>query len=66
MDERQLVCYPRSGTCSLRGTVCSVLVTFSPSKYFFQIPYSRPKFEVLLPLNIYTFRYMCTIYAVRE
>ena len=31
MDERQLVCYPKDGTCSFRGSVCCVLLTF-PSK----------------------------------
>ena len=51
MDERQLVCYPRSGTRSLRGRVCCVLFTFSPFKYPLQVPLSRPKFKVLLPLN---------------
>ena len=25
MGERQLVCYPRSGACSLRNSVCRVL-----------------------------------------
>ena len=30
MDERQLVCYPRSGTCSLRNSVGCVKATFSP------------------------------------
>ena len=25
MDDRQLVCYPRSDTCSLRGNVCRIL-----------------------------------------
>ena len=28
MDDRQLVCYARNGTCSLRGSVCCVLLTF--------------------------------------
>ena len=27
MDDGQLVCYPRTGTCSLRG---SVILTFTP------------------------------------
>ena len=30
MDECQLACYPRSVICSLRGSVCCVLLTFSP------------------------------------
>ena len=44
MDDRQLVCYSRNDSCSLRGNVCCVLLTL-------QIPYSRPKFKVLLPLK---------------
>ena len=52
MDERQLVCYPRSGTCSLRGSVCCVPINFfSLLKYPFQIPYSQPKLKILLPLK---------------
>ena len=51
MDERQLVCYSRSGTCSLRGSVCCVLLIFSPFKYPLQIPHEQPKLKVLLPLN---------------
>ena len=31
MDEHQLACYPRNGTCSLRGSICCVLLTFSLS-----------------------------------
>ena len=30
MHERQLVCYPRNGTCSLRESVCCVLLTSCP------------------------------------
>ena len=33
MDERQLVCYPRNGTCFLRSSVCCFLLAFSPFKY---------------------------------
>ena len=38
MDERQLVHYPRSGTSLLRGSVCCVLLTFSPFKYPLKSP----------------------------
>ena len=34
MDERQLVCYLRSDTCSLRDSVCCVLLTFFPFNPF--------------------------------
>ena len=50
MDDRKLDCYPRSGTCSSRGSICYVLLTFSPFKCPLQIPKARPKFEVLLSL----------------
>ena len=30
MDESQLVCYSKGGTCSLRNSVCCVLITFLP------------------------------------
>ena len=51
MGDRQLVCCPKSGTSSLRGSVFYVLLTFFPFRYPLQIPLSRPKFEVLLPLQ---------------
>ena len=51
MDERQLVCYPRSGTCSLTGSVCCVLLTFFPFKI--SSPYSiiTTKINPLLTLK---------------
>ena len=55
MDECQLICYPRSGTCSLRRGVCCVLLTFFPFKYFIQIPFLPPKLKVKLPLNSWHF-----------
>ena len=30
MDESQLVCNSKGGTCSLRNSVCCVLITFFP------------------------------------
>ena len=51
MGDRQLVCCPKSGTSSLGGSVFYVLLTFFPFRYPLQIPLSRPKFEVLLPLQ---------------
>ena len=51
MDDCQLVCYPRSGTCSLRESVCCAPVTFFPFKYLLQITSNDHNYKVLLPLN---------------
>ena len=33
MDKCHLVCYPSSGTCSLRGCVSCILLSFFPFNY---------------------------------
>ena len=41
MDERQLVCYPRSGTCSLMGSVCCVVCCFGKAMYRYKAAYTN-------------------------
>ena len=42
MDDHQLVCYPRSGTRSLMGSVCCILLIF-PLSNILSISSSRDK-----------------------
>ena len=51
MDDRQLVCYPRNGTCSLRRSVCCFLLIISPFKYPLQIPHHDQHLRCWSPLT---------------
>ena len=51
MDDRQFICYPRRSTCSLRGSVCCVPLTYFLFKYPLQIPWLQPKLKALLHLS---------------
>ena len=51
MDDRQFICYPRRSTCSLRGSVCCVPLTYFLFKYPLQIPWLQSKLKVLLHLS---------------
>ena len=50
-NERQPVCYPRSGTCSLKSSVCCVLITFSSSNFLSNSPNHDQNMTCCSPLK---------------